>query len=184
MITNRHNRFLRSEAGELPAGGSAAAPVAAAAAAEPAAPVAPAAAAAPVAAVEKPGLLQMAVAAAQSKGALLAKASTFEARAIAAETERDTLKGKLSAALGELATLCTERQQIAEALTSAQGEVASAEEKAAGIVASMGIDPVKVPAAAQGGVETLESLHAQLAAETDPDKRWDLAAKINAKEMA
>jgi chromosome segregation ATPase len=54
-----------------------------------------------------------------------------------------------------------------------------ASEKAAAIVASQGVPPVKdqAPDKSQAGAETYESVQKQLMAETDPEKRAQLAQK-------
>ena len=89
---------------------------------------------------------------------------------------------ELSALLLELAALKKERGEIQAALTTVTAENATAEEKAAGIVAGLGIAPAAVPAAAATGGETVESLIVQMNAETDPAKKWALAEKINKLE--
>lgn len=192
MITNRLPRLLRAEAGDLvEAGGTAAAALTPEAPAAAAAPVAPPAEpvtppAAPAAAAgEKPAnLVRLAMAAVQTKGGLLARANQFEARALKAESDLAALQQQHAATLGQLQALQAERTQIEQALTRVEQENATADQKAAAIVAGIGIDPSAVPAAVEGGVDTVDSLMEQLKAESDPDKRYALAAKINALENA
>ena len=127
----------------------------------------------------KPGLLESIRANLQTKAALLSERDTYLARATAAEAQVADLTARLDAAESELQTLRSEREEIANTLETVQAEVTTVETAAAQQVASMGFDAAALPAA-ETEPETKETLLARLAAETDNNKRFALAEKINA----
>ncbi len=190
MKNNFRNRFLFSADPEAALGGTgpgAAAvipfPAAAAAPAVAAVAEAPAAAAPPAAAAVEPSLLERVKASIQSKGTLLATADAATLRATTAEARADKAETALTAANGELATLRAERADIAAALVTAKAEKQDVDTAAASQVAALGFEPGKLPAAAsEAAEETKDQLVARLEKEPDNDKRFALAAKINAMD--
>lgn len=186
-------QFLRNEAAETPEGGDAA----------PESPETPETTPAPESpegaeepekpegtegqtATEKPGILKLAMAAATSKAKLIADGQRLNQRIAELTGERDDLSQRLDAALQraseaetQLSMLRAEHAEVEEALNKAVKESASAEQKAVDIVAGQfGVDPKKLPEQAIPG-ESREELEAALAAEKDPVKRFQLAARIN-----
>lgn len=138
----------------------------------------------PAAAV-KPSLLQMAAGLAQSKGALVKRATEAEALAAgmtndlaAARNEIATLRGELVAANTMLAERDKELADVRAALESAGAEAKTVEAAAVDLVAGLGVDAGKLPAATVED-ETVEGLQARLKAETNPQKRWEMAERIN-----
>lgn len=159
---------------EAPAAEAAPAVPAAEATPEPA-PSAPA----PVASAE-PSLLEKVTASIQSKGKLLADRDAATLRATTAEARADKAEAALTLANSELATLRKERSDIQAALVTAQAEKQEQDVAVAGEVAALGFEPAALPAASSAPEETKEQLVARLEKETDNDKRYALAARINA----
>jgi len=128
----------------------------------------------------KPGLLERISASLQTKTALLAEVATFRSRAEAAEEALATATVDLTAARERLAALEAERAQITAQLATVEAESATAELAAAKIVATIGFPAAELPAAESEPPETKEQLVAKLETEPDNNKRYALAAKINA----
>ena len=179
MLHDRTNLLLRAEAAELADGGGDA-PVLALL-------PDPVAAVDPAAEVREPSLLEKARAAFQSKAAILAEANDAQAQLADAQrlitglqTDKAGLAAQVDVLTAELATLRTERVEIGKLLDSAKAEKASAEEKAADIVAAVGFPAADLPGAEQEMEDTVESLNAKLSATTDPKARWAISRQISA----
>lgn len=143
-------------------------------------PAAPAAEAAPATAeTPAPTFLQTVLAGLKDKGALAAENTSLLQRAEKADAEILTLQGQIVTLQSELNTLRGERQQIEGALKEAQTAKTTVEAAAAAEVATIGFPAAQLPESAKAG-ETREELEAQLAAETDNNRRYALAEKINA----
>jgi hypothetical protein len=188
--------FLRNESGETPEGGGTGTtppPAAPEAPETPAAPAEPDPEPAPE--PEKPAegqkvarlsLLQLADAAVSSKAKLIAENGLMAKALAEAEESRDDLRQQVAEMTGnlrerdvELSALRAERADLEKALKAAKEADESAEQKAAGIVATQfGIPSGKLPEQAVAG-ESREELMAALDAEKDPAKRFELAARIN-----
>lgn len=176
-MKQKHFPLFTEAATDLASGGGAAVETHAAetpAAAAPEAPAAPEQAAAP-----EMTFLQKVAAGLQSKGHLIAENATLLQRAEKAEQENLSLHSQLSALNSQLSTLTTERAEIQKLLTAAQAEKETVEQKAVAEVAAIGFAADKLPESAKAG-ETREELEAQLAVEKDNNRRWDIAAKLNA----
>lgn len=199
MIINRFNRFLYSEATELAQGGGAAASMQAISAtpdqepeekpevapekggeeekpeekpaSEPAKPA--------EGAKSEPTLLQMAFAAAKNKAALVKDAAEWQARAEAAENELQVLRAQKSELSSKIQDLTTEREKIREALETSQNTNKTVEAAAAAQVAVLGFPEATLPDTVKAG-DTVGELEAQLEAEKDNKRRWEIAKKLNA----
>jgi chromosome segregation ATPase len=172
---------VADESAAAQAGGGAASPAASEQA--PAAPAEPAAAEPePV----KPNIIQLAAAAVQSKSAILARAADAEKQLAEAttritdlQTAAETLREELAAEKTRVQELESERAEILETLSTAEAAAASVEAAAVSHVAALGFPAEQAPTQ-QSAADTPEELEARLATETDPKKRYELAAKINA----
>ena len=129
-----------------------------------------------------PTLLEQIRGSIQSKGALIADRDAALARAGLAERELLSTKAALAIATDELQTLRAERAEIAAALVTAAAEKQTVDAAAASQVAALGFDPAALPGANSEAEETKEQLVARLEKEPDNDKRYALAAKINAMD--
>lgn len=204
MRTNPSNRFLRSEATGLADGGGATPPAAAAAPSAPA--VAPAvapdtatpavpAAAAPVAppaaaasAPRAPSRLEMIQAAVRDKSVIIAENNGFKSEITALKgnlADRDTtistLNQRIKALETENGNLQADFSKIDAALKTTEAKVVSVDTAAARVVATMGIDPITLPAA-ETDKPSVEVLIAKMNATTDSAEKYKLAAQINEME--
>jgi hypothetical protein len=141
------------------------------------------------AAEEKKGILQLAAAAVASKASLIQERSELEARVAELVEDRDLALHSLADALNRCSdleeTLKTREGELDEIRTTLEKAAATqktAEEKAVAIVAGLGVkaadEPKQLPETVKQG-ETLEELQAELNAETDPKRRFELAKKMN-----
>ena len=126
------------------------------------------------------GFLQNVLAAVSSKASLIAEREELSSRLSAAEQAVGTLTAELNEAREKVEALTQERAAIEQALNAARDQAAGEDEKAAVIVASLGYQGTEDLPAAAAEPETKEALLARLEAETDNDKRWELAQRINA----
>ena len=141
------------------------------------------------AAEEKKGILQLAAAAVASKASLIQERSELEARVEELDEELDARVRELADArelVSQQATqiekLNGELEEIRATLEQAAATQKTAEEQAVAIVAGLGVkaaeEPKKLPETVKQG-ETLEELQAELNAETDPKRRFELARRMN-----
>jgi hypothetical protein len=134
----------------------------------------------------KPSLLQLAAAAVASKASLIHEAQLAATTITSLRSDLDYARSELATTQGELSTLQLElahlrgeRSELETALLAAREEAVTAEAGAVAIVATLGVDPATLPAAALPG-ESRDDLMAAMAAEKDPIKRYQLAERINA----
>ena len=134
----------------------------------------------------KPNIIQLAAAAVQSKSAILARAADAEKQLAEAstritdlQTAAETLREELATEKARVQELEAERAEILKTLSTAEAAAASVEAAAVSHVAALGFPADQAPTQ-QSAADTPEELEARLAAETDPKKRYELAAKINA----
>jgi chromosome segregation ATPase len=136
--------------------------------------------------VKPPNIIQLAAAAVQSKSAILARAADAEKQLAEAstritdlQTAAETLREELAAEKVRVQELEAERAEILKTLSTAEAAAASVEAAAVSHVAALGFPADQAPTQ-QSAADTPEELEARLSAETDPKKRYELAAKINA----
>lgn len=187
----RHNLFFTAASDLDPAAGlqqgAAAAPEAPAAEPEatelseaplPTSHPAPGTASADADANREPTLLERASAAVKSKGALLAENNDLRAKIHAAKDAADFATTELQRLTAENAQLAADLQARVDELAAIEAALKSTEEAAADIVATtVGIPAESLPESAKPG-ETVEELQAQLAAEKDNDRRYEIASRI------
>lgn len=151
----------------------------------------PAASAAAAAPVGKPSRLQLALAAVQSKGELLKRATAAEALAAGMTNdlaaERATVASQaatITTLRAEIQGLQTELAEIGSVLETAKAEAKSVEEKAVEIVAAVGVEAGKLPAATAEDQDDSEGLRAKLSATKDPKEKYALAQQLKALRWA
>jgi len=100
-------------------------------------------------------------------------------------TENGRLTTDLATANGTVQTLTTDLATARQEIETLKSSKKTASEEALDIVASKGFKAEKLPKPEESGEAkdgSLEDLKAQFAAEKDPEKRGELAAKITAKQ--
>lgn len=130
----------------------------------------------------KLGLVDRVVLQMQSKSHLQTEIQQLRTDLAARDGEVQQLRTENQRLAGELKLHQENEQKLADALKGANDQAQTANDAAAEMLRSKGIEPGKLPAATTESQETVEQLEEQLSKETDPKERFRLTQRIMALE--
>lgn len=127
---------------------------------------------------KKPGVVQLALAGLQDKATLNGRIKELEGQVSQLTSDNATLISENQRLTADAQEYAADMATLEAALDGQKQEVTSVGMKAAQIVKEKGFEANALPDPAPDAAVTRESLEAQIAVETDDQKKWDLIEQL------